>query len=498
MAKPPSRGDATTWLTTPHMRAQRLHNSTRRCIRPMLRGRPPLHRRAGDGQQAFQKHPATRSPTTSRRPHSWLYHQLLGQKHLQQRWWLLWDQSCRLLHNRTPGRSRHEQLQPSTSTRKQHSESNFRDGTRTQQRRTCSLPKDGWQITMDDAHKARHWLCNKGACKSTDAANNSRPTKAEAPTAVHQRNTALQAVRETNNQDSKRQKQHLTFRYSLTVIGQDVQQQGSQRQDSWSKSLEQQSTTAAEHKQQLHWAAQRRNYTVRNQHWSNRSTTHQQLPEEAINMKKINICIHTDSSSGKSMATRIGTSMKAKHIELKHLFIQQLVAHDLVRTIKISTTSNPADQIRCNRDVFASHQWCLGQHPSLLNNKRQHNNSLTAASALMCERVYTVRTTYETRTHTYIQFLHVFAIVSAKVDNKLFFYYMYFNMEYINIVFSLEFQHGGQHGDSTWWFSFEHEFIYLFIVFCRMSAFCWQQESQRFISSRSFFRRQQLEESTAR
>ena len=73
-------------------------------------------------------------------------------------------------------------------------------------------------------------------------------------------------------------------------------------------------------------------------------------------MKKINIGIHTDSSSGKSMATRIGSSMKAKHIELKHLFIQQLVAHDLVRTIKISTTSNPADQIRCNRDAFASHQ----------------------------------------------------------------------------------------------------------------------------------------------
>ena len=60
-------------------------------------------------------------------------------------------------------------------------------------------------------------------------------------------------------------------------------------------------------------------------------------------MKKINIRMHTDSSSGKSMATRIGASKKAKYIELKHLFIQQLVAHDLVRIVKINTTNNPAD-----------------------------------------------------------------------------------------------------------------------------------------------------------
>ena len=65
--------------------------------------------------------------------------------------------------------------------------------------------------------------------------------------------------------------------------------------------------------------------------------------KEALNMKKINIRIYTDSSSGKSMATRIGASKKAKHIELKHLFIQQLVAHDLVRIVKINTINNPAD-----------------------------------------------------------------------------------------------------------------------------------------------------------
>jgi len=55
---------------------------------------------------------------------------------------------------------------------------------------------------------------------------------------------------------------------------------------------------------------------------------------EALNKKKVNIRIHTDSSSGKSIATRIGSSKKAEHIELKHLLLQQLVLNDVVRIKK--------------------------------------------------------------------------------------------------------------------------------------------------------------------
>ena len=36
---------------------------------------------------------------------------------------------------------------------------------------------------------------------------------------------------------------------------------------------------------------------------------------------KINLKMHRDSPSGKSMATRIGVSKRAKHIELKYVFI---------------------------------------------------------------------------------------------------------------------------------------------------------------------------------
>ncbi len=85
--------------------------------------------------------------------------------------------------------------------------------------------------------------------------------------------------------------------------------------------------------------------TLRHQHRSNRSTTlhMRSFLTEALNKKKVNIKIYTDSSSGKSMATRIGSSKKAKHIELKRLFIQQLVLNDIVRIIKVNAVANPAD-----------------------------------------------------------------------------------------------------------------------------------------------------------
>ena len=50
---------------------------------------------------------------------------------------------------------------------------------------------------------------------------------------------------------------------------------------------------------------------------------------------KVNIRIHTDSTSGKSIATRIGSSKKAKHIDLKYLFIQ-LICDAVLVTIQES------------------------------------------------------------------------------------------------------------------------------------------------------------------
>ena len=57
----------------------------------------------------------------------------------------------------------------------------------------------------------------------------------------------------------------------------------------------------------------------------------------------IRIRIHTDSTAGKSMATRFGTSKKTKHVQLRFLFIQELVASGVVSIKKVSGTSNPSD-----------------------------------------------------------------------------------------------------------------------------------------------------------
>ena len=64
---------------------------------------------------------------------------------------------------------------------------------------------------------------------------------------------------------------------------------------------------------------------------------------EAKLAKKINVIAHTDSTAGKSMATRFGTGKKTKHVELRFLYVQNLVQMGLLRMAKIDGTRNPAD-----------------------------------------------------------------------------------------------------------------------------------------------------------
>ena len=64
---------------------------------------------------------------------------------------------------------------------------------------------------------------------------------------------------------------------------------------------------------------------------------------ESLNTKRINVRIHTGSSAGKSMATRKGVSKREKHIELKFMFIQNLIQGGMVSLHKIRTKDKPAD-----------------------------------------------------------------------------------------------------------------------------------------------------------
>ena len=71
--------------------------------------------------------------------------------------------------------------------------------------------------------------------------------------------------------------------------------------------------------------------------------------------------IHTDSTAGKSMATRFGTSKKTKHVQLRFLFIQELVA-SVVSIKKVSGTSNPSGVMTkyITKEVFHRHLMALG------------------------------------------------------------------------------------------------------------------------------------------
>ena len=67
------------------------------------------------------------------------------------------------------------------------------------------------------------------------------------------------------------------------------------------------------------------------------------LVEESKLFQKANLCVFTDSNVGKSIASRFGASRKTKHVELRHLYVQELVASGLVRVKKVLGTLNPAD-----------------------------------------------------------------------------------------------------------------------------------------------------------
>ena len=86
--------------------------------------------------------------------------------------------------------------------------------------------------------------------------------------------------------------------------------------------------------------------------------------QEAASNTTIIARVHTDSTSGKSIATRIGSSKEAKHIELKHLFVQQLVHNGIISIHKVGTLDNVADIFTkyIGADTLRRHLYGVGLH----------------------------------------------------------------------------------------------------------------------------------------
>ena len=77
---------------------------------------------------------------------------------------------------------------------------------------------------------------------------------------------------------------------------------------------------------------------------------------------RVNIRVFTDSSAGKSMSTRFGASKKTRHVELRFLFMQELVQQGILQVKKVAGTSNPADVLTkyVSREVLQRHLGTLG------------------------------------------------------------------------------------------------------------------------------------------
>ena len=70
----------------------------------------------------------------------------------------------------------------------------------------------------------------------------------------------------------------------------------------------------------------------------------------------------TDSTSAKAIATRMGVSKLTRHIQLRFLYMQDLVANGTLKIKKIGTTQNPADVMTkyVTTNVLLSHLPRLG------------------------------------------------------------------------------------------------------------------------------------------
>ena len=63
---------------------------------------------------------------------------------------------------------------------------------------------------------------------------------------------------------------------------------------------------------------------------------------EACLIPKVHLFIHTDSAAGESMASRYGTSRKTRHVQLRYLFVQELVTSGMITIRKVLGTLNNA------------------------------------------------------------------------------------------------------------------------------------------------------------
>ena len=83
--------------------------------------------------------------------------------------------------------------------------------------------------------------------------------------------------------------------------------------------------------------------------------------------RQVNVHVYTDSTAGKSMATRFGAGKRTKHVELRFLYMQDLVKAGLIKVLKVGTLNNPADFLTkyVSVETLSSLKGRLGVHSNL-------------------------------------------------------------------------------------------------------------------------------------
>ena len=58
--------------------------------------------------------------------------------------------------------------------------------------------------------------------------------------------------------------------------------------------------------------------------------------------RDVRLVVYTDSTAGKSMATRLGASKNDKRVELRYLYMQEIFSTSFASLLKVATRDNPA------------------------------------------------------------------------------------------------------------------------------------------------------------
>ena len=61
--------------------------------------------------------------------------------------------------------------------------------------------------------------------------------------------------------------------------------------------------------------------------------------------KPFELTVYTDSFSGKALASKLGLTRKSKHVQLRYMFIQDLLANGPLNLSKFPAGKNPADML---------------------------------------------------------------------------------------------------------------------------------------------------------